>query len=784
MSGYVGQPIPRAEDERLLTGRGEFLADIRLPGTLDAAFVRSPFAHATVLAIDTSTARSLEGVAEVLTAETLPPHTPLIDTIAIEGLTKTPQNPLATDRVRYVGEPVALVVAENRYIAEDAAILVHTDLERLPAVTDAAGAARDEASILFPELGSNIVYSATKTFGKPDQFFSSDIAVHSLVFDSGRMSACPLETRGCIASYDTGHRTLTVWSSTQSQHLLRRRLATTTRIPENRIRVIVPDVGGGFGQKIPAAPEEIAVALASISLRRPVRWIEDRRENLIAAPQAKQQTVTVEMAVAEDGTFLAMRARVVGDSGAYSFNTASALIEPYLSALLMPSVYTIDHFECEIVAVLTNKSPVSPYRGVGWTASHTARELLIDQIAAHLGRDPADLRRQNMVAQDQLPYSSCSGMTYDSGSFIESLNAALDLIGYPEFRDTQERAREQGRLLGLGISPYVEPGGWGSGGAAESGWTFSSHDAARVTMDPSGQVTVSVGTPSQGQGHHTTLAQLAADSLGVDIADVRVINDDTATTPASMAGTRASRVAVVSGGAVLLAAGELRERLDRIGSYLLDAPEDELEFDRGVVRVRGIEGREISIAEIAAAAYFDSAVRVVDREPDLSVQRFYDPAPTYSNGCIVSIVELDRDTGQVEILDLAAVEDCGTAINPMIVDGQIRGAVAQGIGCALLERVVYDDEGQIRTSTFVDYLLPTADVIPMIKIGRLESPSLNSVGGIKGIGESGMIAVPASIANAVADASSPRANVTRLPLDPEYVVSLLEAEETTAKDAL
>ena len=780
LKGYVGRPLKRFEDPRLVTGRGRYVADLEVPGCREVAFVRSPLAHSLVGEIDTSAAEKVDGVVTVLTAASLPAHATLVDSVVVDGLLKTPQPTLATDRCRFVGEPVAMVVARDRYIAEDAAGLVGVDYEMLPTVVTVSTAEQESAPLLFPDLGTNVVYRSTKRFGDPDRFFGEADRIYRSTFEGNRLSASPLETRGCMADYDEGRRELTVWSSTQGQHLLRRRLATTTGLGESSIRVIAPDVGGGFGQKIPAAPEEVAVALAAILLGRPVRWVEDRRENLTAAPHAKQQTVHTEIAVAEDGTFLAMRSRVIGDAGAYSFNAASALIEPYLSATLMPSVYRFEHFETEIVAVLTNKSPVSPYRGVGWTASHTARELLIDRVAADLGRDPADLRRQNMVPSDAFPYEACNGMVFDSGSFQESLEEALSAIDYDAFRLQQAAERSAGRLIGVGISPYVEPGGWGTKGAAQSHWSFASYDSARVTVDSSGDAVVAVGTPSQGQGHHTVLAQVAAEILGIEPGRIRVRNDDTTATPLSGAGTRASRTAVVSGGAVMLAADEVKTQLQRVAGFLLEAPEDDIVLGNGSAHVAGDPDRTVTIARVAAAAHFDPAVRQVHPEPYLSAQRFYDPGPSYSNGCIAATVSVDADTGVVSVLAIVAVEDCGRMINPMIVDGQLRGAVAQGIGYALLEEIVYDGDGQILTGTLMDYLLPTSLDAPRIAVRHLESPSPNTIGGMKGMGESGMIAAPAAIANAVADAIPGHARVEQLPLSPEYVASLLDAASEPA----
>ena len=771
MASLIGVPLARREDPRLLTGSGEYLADLRIPGTLDAAFVRSPYAHAILRGVDPREAARLDSVRAVLTAATLPDHAPLVDAVAIEGLSKTPQPPLAGDRVRYVGEPVALVVAEDRYAAEDGADLVLVDFEELPAVTDARSAARSGTPLLFPELGSNVVFSEVKRFGAPAKEPASGHRVYRSEFHGGRATAVPMETRGCLASYDAGRGRLTVWSSTQGHHLLRRRLAVSTGVPESRVRVIVPDVGGGFGQKIPAAPEEVAVALASMALERPVRWIEDRRENLVAAPQAKEQIVSLEISVDETGRFRTMRARIIGDAGAYSHNSASALIEPYLSALLVPSLYRIDHYECEILAVLTNKAPASPYRGVGWTASHTARELLIDHIAREEGRDPAELRRMNMIRSEETPYTNVTGMVYDSGSFRESMHEALEMACYHSFRQQQESDMYP-RRRGIGISPYVEPNGWGSAGAAQSHWVFASHDAARVTMDSTGHVTVSVGTPTQGQGHETTLVQLASAALGIPPETIEVRSDDTDATPPSIAGTRASRTAVVTGGAVVLASEDVRSKLLRIAGHLLEASERDLDISDGVVHVAGDRSAGMAVERVAAAAYFDPAVRVAEPEPTLSSQRFHDPGATYSNGCVVATVELDLETGSVTVVDLVAVEDCGRVINPLIVEGQLHGAAAQALGYALQERVAYSADGQVLTSSLMDYLIPTCAEVPTIRIGHIESPSPNTVLGVKGMGESGMIAVPAAIANAVADALPGHPIVDRLPLTPGLVAHL------------
>jgi carbon-monoxide dehydrogenase large subunit len=717
------------------------------------------------------------GVHAVLTAAELE-HAPLVDLLPIEGLERTPQTALASDRARYAGEAVALVLAASRYEAEDGAELVEVDYEPLPHVVDVESALADGAPLLFPGLGSNAVYRGSRVIGDVDGAFAGAHHVARHVFRHNRYLAAPLETRGCVASFDASTGELTVWCSTQSPHLLRRRLALATGIPDGRVRVVAPDVGGAFGLKIPIHPEELAVALAARLVGRPVQWVEDRRENLIAAPHAKQQTIESELALAADGTFLALRARYLGDAGAYSFNNASALIEPYLAAVLLPGVYRVRTVAYEVVAAVTNKAPVAPYRGIGWTAGHCARELLVEQAARELELDPAELRRRNMVEPDEFPYESATGMLYDSGSFRESLDRALELVGYEDLRAAQRAGRADGRYVGVGVSPYVEPTGWGTEGSAQASWVLVSHDLARITIEPSGEVVVAVGTPSQGQGHATTFAQLVAEILGCAVDEVQVRANDTASVPISVSGTRASRTAVVVGGAVLQAAATLRERVLEIAGNLLEADPADLDVVDGGIALRDAPSRRVSLREVAEAAYFQPSLRASVPEPSLSAQSFHDPRATYANGCIACVVEVDVETGVVAVVRAVAVEDCGTIVNPAIVDGQIRGAVAQGIGGALLEHAVYDDAGQPQASTLLDYLLPTAAEVPPVEIDHLCSPSPFTPGGIKGMGESGLIATPAAVALAVEDALAPfGARVDRLPLSPDVVAGMIPERE-------
>ncbi len=771
----VGRSVPRQEDPRLLTGRGTFIADVSLPRMCHVAFVRSMHAHARITDVDIGAAQREPGVVGVFIGSDFAPVT-FEDIFVIEGLRKTPQPPLAVDHVRYVGEPVAMVLADSRALAEDAAELVGVRYEPMTPHIDVEASAGAEDDLLFPELGSNVVFDHSREFGDPEGAFRDAAHVARIRYRSNRYVAAPMECAGLIADFDPASRELAVWASTQSAHLLRSRLAAATGVPQHQIRIRIPDTGGGFGQKIPIRCEEAAVAMAAMRVDRPAKWVEDRYENLVAGPHAKDQIIEAELALDGEGRFLGLRADIVGDGGGYSHNSASALIEPYHASSVMTGAYKIASYGFRARAVLTNKSPVAPYRGVGFTAAQTARELLIDKAARMLGRDPVDLRRQNLVKTSELPYTSCVGMVFDSGAYDEAVDAVVDELDYPGFRERQSRAQGQGRYLGIGISPFVEPTGWGSEGASQTGsWSsFVSHDSASATMDTDGNVTISVGVTSQGQAHETTFAQIAADQLGVPLESVRLIANDTAVMPISTPGTRASRAAVVAGGAVWLAAQELRDKLLTVASVLLEADEEDLTIADGHVHVVGADSHTVSIRDVAVAAHRDLDVRRKVPEPTLSATRFYDPRATYTNGCFGAVVEVDVLTGQVELMQLAASEDCGTVINPMVVAGQARGGIVQGVGAALLEQIVYDPDGQIKTATLMDYLLPTTTSAPQISLTSFQSPSPMTVGGIKGIGESGILGMPAAIAAAVSDALAPfDIDVTETPLLPGRIAELL-----------
>jgi carbon-monoxide dehydrogenase large subunit len=769
---YVGARMLRVEDPRLLTGAAEFVDDVRRPGLLHAVFVRSPFPHARVGAIDTSAAEAFDGVRAVLTGHDLHEVPSIATTILTRPEAKLVHRPLlVTDKARFQGDPVALVIARDRYVAEDAAELVSVDWEPLEPVVDAEGALAPDAPLLHEELGDNNFEHVEFEAGDVARAFTEAAHVFRKRFHFGRTHAAPLEGRSMIAEWDQSGR-LTVWSSGQMPFLTRWMLAGLLGVRESDVRVLTPHVGGGFGLKVHLYPEEVAITLAARRLGAPVKWVEDRYEALAASGHSKEVIVDLEAAVAADGRFLAFTGRYVGDGGAYQGHPWSSLIDPLCAAVLLPSFYRLDAVRYEVDAPMTNKCQSVAYRGVGWTSGHTAREALIDDIARALETDPLELRIHNAIPDGE-PFTTLTDCHYDGGSYSESMRVAAAAVGYEAFREEQTQRREHGSYIGVGFSPFVEQGGWAAEIARAMGFPgYHYTDAVTVTMESDGTVTVASGFQSNGQGHETTMAQLAADSLGIRFEDVRVVQGDTAAT-AYATGSWGSRTAVIASGALLLAAEDVRAKLLAVASDLLESSPDDLELYDGVVSVKGAPFHSRTIAEVAAAAYWGPRPEGVDPIP--SATRSYDPPETYSNACIAAVVEVDPETGLVDVQRLVCVEDCGTVLNPMIVDGQLAGAVAQGVGAVLYEGLPYSDDGQFQAATLADFLYPTAGDVPTPEIHHLETPSPVTAGGFKGMGEGGLIGAPAAIVNAIADALAPfGASVERTPLRPEDVLGLID----------
>jgi carbon-monoxide dehydrogenase large subunit len=770
----VGTRVPRVEDRRFLTGRGRYLADIAPPRTLHCAFVRSPVARGRIRAVETEEAQAVSGVQRIWTSAEVGPLTPgIVAALQIEGMVGTTQPALAHEVVRYVGEPVAVVVADSRHTAEDAAALIRLDVDPEPAVVDAEQAL-EGATLANEAVPGNLVLAKPHTHGDPDSAMASAAVRVSDRFLSGRSAAVPIEGRGVIAEYDWTNGSLTLRSSTQMPHFFRSMIAAFTGLSEHCVEVIAPDVGGGFGQKSHLFPEEIVLSLLARDLGRPVKWVEDRVENLLTATHAKQQINEMELGFDADGRLVALRDRIIGDGGAYNTMPWTALVEPMGAAGQITSVYDIENVHTHFSCVLTNKCPIGAYRGIGWQAPQIARESLIDRGARELGLSPFEIRRRNVVQPDQFPYTSATGMRFAEGSYRESVDALEQAIDYDAFRKRQDELREQGRYLGLGVSIFNEVTGIGTVAAFATGFNVTSHDTSTVRMEPSGKVTVFTSLTSQGQGHQTSLAQIAGDALGVPIEDVVVRSGGTRQTYGL--GTWGSRAAVIGSGSILRAAEPIRRKLLQTASHMLEISPDDLVLENGRISAAGSPDKSLAVADVAAVIYFVAPARPEGMDPTLEATANYDPSEeVYANGAHAAIVEVDVETGLVRIERFVAVEDCGVMINPMIVEGQLRGGIVQALGAALLEEMVYDEEGQLLTTTFMDYLLPTASEVPPIEIIHLETPSQATAGGVKGMGESAMIAAPAAIVGAINDALAPLgAALTEVPVTPERVLSAID----------
>ena len=760
---YVGSPVRRLEDARLLRGGGRFTDDLTFPRMLHATFVRSPHAHAAVTGIDAAGARALAGVIAVLTARDIADHAgPLTPHLDGDGFTSTPWPLLAEGVVQFVGQAVALVVAETAYAAADArdAVVVTYDPRPVVMSIDAALAAGDV--LVQRRRGDNL-----------DAVFETAPVVVRETFTHGRLAASPMEPRALVADWDG--ETLTAWASTQAPRVLRTALARALALSESCVRVIVPDVGGGFGLKVQVFAEDIVVAASARRLGRPVKWVEERRDCLASASHAREERVEADVAADAQGRVLAMRARVVSDGGAYHTFPLTQGLEPLGTAAILPGPYTTPAYAWEAIAVRTNKSPLGAYRGVGMTMGAFVMERLLDLVAGRVGIDGAEIRRRNLIPREAYPFTSASGMSYDSGDFPKALEAALATAEYDELRRLQSEARAAGRLVGIGVACYTEYTGMGSVVFRGRGMVdVPGIEAATVIMDPDGTVRCSLSFPSQGQGHATAVAQVIADRLGIALERVRLMAHDTHSTPLG-SGTFGSRAAVAFGGTVIQAADTIADKLRALAAATLEAGAHDIVLGDDRASVRGSPHHAIAIADLARIAYTPPSGGVpAGLTPGLEATVYFDPPGTAFSGAVhIAAVEIDRETGRVSVVRYVVVEDCGPIINPMLVEGQIHGAVAQGFGEALLEEIVYDGEGQLLTATLMDYAMPKADVVPSFTIGHLETPSPRMPGGFKGMGEGGTIGAPAALANAVADALG--APITRLPMRAEELRALSAA---------
>jgi carbon-monoxide dehydrogenase large subunit len=761
---FVGARVHRKEDPRLLAGRGRYVDDVTLPGLLHVAFVRSTHARARLDAIDTRAAAALPGVHAVLTYDDLAAAGRLD---AVPG--PVPLRPLAVGEVRFVGDPVVLVVADSRAIAEDACELVVVDYEPLPAMIDPRAAIADTENLVHPELGGNVVGRGSsphdddleRTFATADLVVRERIAQH-------RYLAVPMETRGIVASWEHARDEMTIWLSTQGAHMARDHFAAALGLDPPRVRVIVDDVGGAFGQKINVGRDETAVALAAIVVGRPVKWIEDRWENLVAAPHARWEEADVAIALDRDGHILAMHVDHIADAGAYAAGAGVGGAGLPMIVRFLPGPYRVPQVGGSSATAITNTSRRGAYRGP-WLFETVAREILLDIAARRARLDPLEVRRRNVIRASDLPYTTAVGTVLDHITPAETLEQAVALVGYDDFRREQAAARLDGRYLGIGLALFVEP--------TASGFGMGITEAATVRIDTSGKVQVLTSVNSQGHSVETTLAQVAADQLGVGIDDITVLHGDTAVAPVG-ATTGGSRNAIFGGGAVRQSALEMRGRILRIASHAMEAAVEDLDIADSVVSVRGTPSAHMTLSEIAQLAYMRPRELPDDVPPGLEVAtRFTTEGPTWSNAAHAVTCEVDVHTGLVTLLRYVVSEDCGTVINPMVVEGQISGGVVQGIGGTLLEHFVYDADGTPLTTTFLDYLLPTAPDVPPLQYGHIETPSARP-GGFKGMGEGGAIAAPAAVFNAVADALSPfGVTLTRQPLTPDAVLDAVSTDD-------
>jgi carbon-monoxide dehydrogenase large subunit len=783
---YVGRSVARIEDPRLLAGKARFIDDVALPKMLHAAFVRSPLAHARIASIDTRDALALEGVIAVFTGADLHDDIRPLTTAPTmhPDLLPTSRYPLAIEKVRHVGDPIAVVVARTPYIAEDGRDLVKVAWEPLPPVLDPQQALEPGAALLDDSLGTNNVAHIEASAGDVERAFAEADHVFTKRFHVGRSTGAPIEGRGVIADYDergAGH--LTLYTSSQTPHLVRLLLAPALGMPEARISVKVPDVGGAFGVKCTFFPEDVVIPAVARRVGQPVKWIEDRWEGLAASCHSKDMMCTFETAVDADGTFRGFRAHFITDGGAYTSVPFTMLCDSVPAATMLPSLYAVDDAAFVVDNPLTNKCPVGPVRGVGWASAQTAREVAIDDVARALELDPVELRLRNAIGPQ--PRQNAFGLLYDGGSYAASLELARDAIGYEQLREAQDGLRARGRYVGVGFSPFVEPTGLSAKQGRANALPGGFLDTASVSMEPDGSVTVTTGFHSHGQGLETTLAQVAADELGVAVETVRVVYGDTDSARFGM-GTFASRAAVVGTGTIMKAAGEVRQRLLRLAASMLEASPEDIELREGRAAVKGAPGRALEMREVAMFGYFGGDARPAGVTDGLTATAGYDPRHpevTFANGCAGAVVEVDIETGIVKLEQIVAVEDCGVVLNPMIVHGQVAGAVAFGIGIALLEDLAYDDDGQFLSGSLMHYLYPTTGEIPLMDLRSLCTPS-SAPGGVKGVGEAGTISTPAAIVNAIADALSPfGVAIDRVPVTPTYLREAIRSAGVRATGA-
>jgi carbon-monoxide dehydrogenase large subunit len=776
-ANYFGARVTRVEDPALLSGRGRFVDDIQLSGMLQACFVRSPHAHARIQRIDVAAACAMPGVHAVLIADDLPPRmaSGQIPMLVPSPLIRTPrtQFALACGEVCYVGQTIAVVIADNRYRAEDAAAAVEIEFDIQPAVSDCRDAVKPGAARVHSDLADNIAAVVPMSYGDVDAAFAGAAHAFEEEMLQHRGGAMPLEGRAVLASYDPVADMLTVWSATQTPHLARGTLADLLERNLESIRVIAPFVGGGFGTKAPFYAEEAVIAAAAIKLGRPVKWVEDRHEHFLSATQERDQYWSVAIAVDVEGKILGLRGKMLHDTGAY---LPWGIIVPYIAATTFPGPYVVPAYRMETTVALTNRVPCTVVRGAGRPQAVFAMERLMDRVARALGLDRAEVRRRNMIRPEQMPYAmglvfrDGKPLVYASGDFPKSLERALELSAYATFRERQAKARAEGRYIGIGIGNYVEGTGLGP------------FEGVTVRVLPNGKVTVATGATTQGQGTVTTLSQIVADQVGCDIDDIVITVGDTAAISQGI-GAFASRQAINAGSSALIAGKDVHRQIVAAAARALGVGEGEIEVEDSRAIARSGNRQSIGFGELARMAQGMPGFSFAPGQtPGLEHTAYFTPPQaSYCNGTHVAEVEVDPATGAVTILNYTVAHDSGNVINPMIVDGQVQGGVAHGIGNALFEWMKYDEAGQPLTATFQDYLLPTALDVPRCTIEHVETPNPLNPLGVKGAGEGGTIPAPAAIVSAIEDALSPfGVQFSDVPLTPARIVQAVQESEAGA----
>ena len=762
---WVGRSIRRLEDPALVSGRGRFTAD--LPATHHLRFVRSPVAAGKIGRI------AAPDGAQLITAADLEGVKSIVPMLHKFNYRPVGQPVLASDAVRFVGEPIAAVLAASAAAAEDMAERVDLEIEQATPVIDARAALAVDAPRIHAEVPGNVILEGKFKSPDFDTAWKGASKIVKLEARSRRQNATPMEARGGHAACDAATGRVTLICATQMPHLMRTAIADVLGMPEADLRVIAPDVGGGFGQKMSLASEYIVLVWLARKLKSSVAWSEDRRENLIASFHSRDQYVTLEGAFDKTARLIALKADVVSNVGAYSCFPTTCGIEPLMAMAEMPGPYDVQHYECQARGVLTNTCTMAPYRGVSRPVITFALERLMDKAAAAFAIDPVDIRRRNLI--DKFPYTSAIGLEYDVGSYRETLEMAVKAIDLPAFRARQQQERSKGRHLGIGFATFSERTGYGSPAFAARGMDITpGWETVILTVDPSGFVEARIGASPHGQGLRTTLAQIIADEIGVTPDLIKVVHGDTDHTPYGW-GTFASRSLVISGGATLIAARKVRAKLIKIASTMLEAAEGDIILTDGVAKIAGTD-RVVPIARLAREAYTQTHRFKGEIEPGLIETGTYDPPGTFSNACHVAIVEVDADTGRVVVERYVVAEDAGRLINPMIAEGQVHGGIAQGIGNALLEEIIYDENGSILTANLADYMPPTAREIPPIELHHIETPSVNSITKAKGLGEGGTIGAPAAVLNAINDALAPfGAQIDEMPATPQRIRAALRA---------